>query len=368
MDDRVVQFRVGVMVFATLIITAILIVLSGETPDFAKQIFQPTYTIRLWFPEASSIRKDTLVHRNGIVVGRVTDVRFVGEEDGAERPQEVDEAEFLSGVLVTTEIQKDIKLYKHDRSRIQTDLLGKPSLHFLRAKDEIAGKDLLDATKLHRGEIASDPLGALSMVTASLSELTPNVNQASKALANAGNAIDEAARKVSAIFDETTQTQLKDAIAGADSALASIQSIIGDEQNQAELKAALAGLPDSLNQIRTTMETAQARMDEVQAFTAQLGSEETVGRLDRATQHLDQVMADMAVFSESLRNPQGSLGLLLRDRQLYDRLNGTAQNIEDLSRKLRPIIDDVRVITDKIARDPSRLGLRGALQRWPGIK
>ncbi len=39
MDERVVQFRVGVMVFATIIITAILVVMFGRGPAW---VFQPT--------------------------------------------------------------------------------------------------------------------------------------------------------------------------------------------------------------------------------------------------------------------------------------------------------------------------------------
>jgi len=40
----------------------------------------------------------------------------------------------------------------------------------------------------------------------------------------------------------------------------------------------------------------------------------------------------------------GSLGALLNDRQLYDRLNKAARNIEQLSRELQPIVD-----TDHVA-------------------
>ena len=66
--------------------------------------------------------------------------------------------------------------------------------------------------------------------------------------------------------------------------------------------------------------------------------------------------------------PQGSLGLLLHDRQLYDHLNNVAKNMDDLSRKLEPILRDVRVFTDKVSRHPEMLGARGMMQRYPGIK
>ena len=58
----------------------------------------------------------------------------------------------------------------------------------------------------------------------------------------------------------------------------------------------------------------------------------------------------------------------MHDRELYDNLNGAAANIEELSRQLRPILNDARVFTDKIARHPERLGVRGAMQKHIGIK
>ena len=84
MDERVIQFRVGVMVFATVIITAILLVLFEEVPGFVTDLFRRTYTVRLWFPEARGVDQDTLVRRNGLLVGRVKEVRFPRAEEREE--------------------------------------------------------------------------------------------------------------------------------------------------------------------------------------------------------------------------------------------------------------------------------------------
>ncbi|MFM9066237.1 MAG: hypothetical protein ACKOUR_02720, partial [Planctomycetota bacterium] len=37
-------------------------------------------------------------------------------------------------------------------------------------------------------------------------------------------------------------------------------------------------------------------------------------------------------------------------------------NIEDATRRLRPILDDVRVFSDKAASDPSVFGINGAIK------
>ena len=48
MSERVIQFRVGVMVLATAIIAGILIVLFGDLPS----LVQSTYPLRMNFSEA----------------------------------------------------------------------------------------------------------------------------------------------------------------------------------------------------------------------------------------------------------------------------------------------------------------------------
>ena len=73
MDERIMQFRVGVMVLATLIITAILVLLFGKVPSLVPHA---TYTIYVRFPEAPGVTRDTPVRKSGILIGRVSDIRF----------------------------------------------------------------------------------------------------------------------------------------------------------------------------------------------------------------------------------------------------------------------------------------------------
>ncbi len=368
MNERVVQFRVGVTVVASLLITGTLVVLFGESPRFIKRIFQPTYTVRLWFPEGRGLTEDGLVRRNGILIGRVASIEFASEVKGLPLPEGIDEPEYLSGILVAAEIRKEAKLYQHDVCQVETDLLGKTSLHFRRLKDQPAVGALVDTEKVLIGRVAPDPLDSLSAVTTTLDQLAKPIRQASEALAGAGDELKAAAKKVDTILDEQTQDNLQEATRLAKESLEGIRDMIGEKETRDRLKTALDRLPDDLATLSNTMKKAEKRLDEVQAFTAKLGSDEMVTRLDQTTRHLDQVMADLSVLSQSLKDPQGSLGLLLQDRQLYDHLSEAAENVDDLTRQLKPILDDVRVFSDKVARHPERLGARGILQRYPGIK
>ena len=45
-----------------------------------------------------------------------------------------------------------------------------------------------------------------------------------------------------------------------------------------------------------------------------------------------------------------------------------ATNVEQITNDLKPIVADARVFTDKIARHPEVLGVRGAIKPSSGIK
>ena len=62
MSDRVVEFRVGVMVLATAIIAGILVVLFGDLPS----LVQATYPLKMSFEDARGIATGTPV---GVGIG-----------------------------------------------------------------------------------------------------------------------------------------------------------------------------------------------------------------------------------------------------------------------------------------------------------
>ena len=67
-------------------------------------------------------------------------------------------------------------------------------------------------------------------------------------------------------------------------------------------------------------------------------------------------------------NGDGTLKKLINDPSLYNHLNEAACQVTKLLPKLEPILRDVNVFTDKIARHPESLGVRGAISPSSGLK
>ena len=80
-------------------------------------------------------------------------------------------------------------------------------------------------------------------------------------------------------------------------------------------------------------------------------------------------------MGKSINNSDGTLGKLIKDDTLYRQLAGTVSqasaavqdvrllvNNPEMRRRVRQILDDLRVFSDKIARDPGRIA-RGLVPR-----
>ena len=77
------------------------------------------------------------------------------------------------------------------------------------------------------------------------------------------------------------------------------------------------------------------------------------------------------MLTQALNNREGTIGQLIHDPQLYENLNRLMCNanqvfvqVNELTLRLRPVVDDARVFTDKVAREPGRI-ITGGLNPSP---
>ena len=209
-------------------------------------------------------------------------------------------------------------------------------------------------------------------VTASLESLT----RASDAVAALSGNLEKTFVKDDVHHDQTVK-KLDTALETFTLTLNNVNDIVGDADARQRLKESINSLPEvlanlekSFGGISTTIETADRNLRNLEGLSKPLGErgESMVKGIDKAISRLDDVLLQAATFTQALNESQGTLGKLVRDPQVYNDLAQAANNVNRLTQTLRPIIDDVRVFTDKIARHPEQLGVRGALDRRPGLK
>ncbi len=356
MDERVLQFKVGVTVLAMFIILAILIVAFGGIP---MPWGQGQYTLFIELPQAPGIAAGTPVRKSGIRIGEVAAVEFTPE----------------GRVLLTVEIDNHRRITRSEVCRIKGTLLGDAIVDFIPGSGPQSSEFLGEGDRID-GVVFSDPLEILAGLEGNLTGALDSIN-------TAGNEAAQLARRIDALVEDNRQkidrliVKSETALDGVIQTMGSLDAMFGDEQVQQDMKKGLADLPKLLAEARQavvrihqTMATADENLENLKGLTGPLGErgEALVMTIESSFNQLDQLVGQLAIFSRAINNRTGSLGQLVHNPELYQNLNRAAVNIEKISRQLRPIIDDVRIFTDKIARDPGRLGVRGALRQPSGIK
>lgn len=364
MDERVMQFRVGVMILATLIITAILVVLFGETPV----LIHRTYTLNIVFPQAPGVTKDTPVRKSGVLIGRVTGVDLLDQ----------------GGVRVTAKINSGVRLFQNETCRINSQLLGDAVLEFYYTASAPPGQaplapglgNPLEPGATVRGQASPDPLGVIVDIQGRLAGAVDSVARTSdhldEVIGRIGRLLANNEQRITSILGQADQT-----LSVIRATLENANAMIGDPNVQAQFRKAVVDAPgliaearDAVAQMRSGFRSFDQNMQNIEQFTRPLGERgnSIVKRFDHVIEDLDTVVGQVVKFGEAINNPNGTLGQLLTNRELYDNLNRTVTRLDDISRDLRPILNDARVFTDKIARHPEVLGVRGAMERRPGIK
>jgi phospholipid/cholesterol/gamma-HCH transport system substrate-binding protein len=354
MNERVMQFRVGVVVLATAIIAGILIVLFGDLPS----LVQATYPLKMSFTDARGVADGTPVRKNGILVGRVSSVTL--NERG--------------GVSVVANVDAYVPVYKDETPRITSTILGDAEIQLTPGiirppRQRVAEEEVLV------GAVSRDPFEAFATLEPKFGTALESLTEASAAVTKLSGNLDRMLvgnDSFGKLIQKTERTLDEFSVA-----MTNINDVMGDPQARANMKLVLAGLPEVLADLRTTvkgmgqtLETADRNLQNLEGLTRPLGERGAgmVAQVDATIGRLDEVLRQAASFTKALNESDGTLGRLVRDPRVYEDLAAAAANVKGLSQELRPIMDDVRVFTDKIARHPEQLGVRGALDHRPGLK
>ncbi len=389
MEERVMQFRVGVLVLLTGLFLFLLVMIIGAMPDLGAR----SYTIHVQFESAPGVQIDTPVRKSGVLIGRVTQVSLDKHT-----------------VLVTASIKQEYKIYRSETIMVNSaSLFGDAVLDVVKKKPDPRTEetghvpvsyretpagvmlvsftqpteppadddDVIGDDEVFWGETATNPLQVLV-------NLEDDVEQTLSRLSDASDNVGLLASGINTVLTGEDQ-KLSKLINGAErsftevsTAMNSLNKLVGDPVLKRDLERALSQIPELVHDMRIAADgmrrmaaSAETNLDNLRGFTEPLGENgpELVANLTLSTRNLDQMLAQVAGITEAISDRQGTVGQLIYNRDVYDRLDRAVENIEEITVKAKPIVQDIRTFTDKIARDPRQLGIKGALdRRQTGVK
>lgn len=362
MDERRLRIRVGIVVFAAVIVTMIMVVLFGLKPQF----LSPVYTIKVGFPRAPGVSRDTPVRKDGVPIGRVSDVML--------RDQ--------GGVVLTMRIDEQRVLRMNEFARISTGSLvtGDAVVEFVRDETDPNDSIIQDGDYLpNHGAVAGDPLEIMVQMEDRMTSAFESIQLAGTSMSRAFTKLEE---EMDDFLDEEQMQRiaasLENALNSFSDVMMAVEDIVGDPELAAEIKAIVGEARPVLTDARAALLKVQKTADtfdqvgrgvnrnlaNIERLTVPLGERGSIvfGNLDRTVGNADRLINELVTLTQRVNSGEGSIGRLANDEEIYEQITRTLHNIEYLSKRLRPIVDDVRIITDKVSRDPSQLGVRGVFE------
>ncbi|TWU55284.1 MlaD family protein [Rubripirellula reticaptiva] len=406
MDENKLKFGVGVLVISSIGAAIILTFLFGAFPS----VFNNEYSLNVAFESAEGIGLNTAVYRDGVQIGRVSKIRL--QEEG--------------GVLVSLAMDADQRLTHRYVPRIGSGNLvtGDSKLEFVRANPDssILPEEIRKDPKLLNAEFSDDEFLKYGSKTPSMFDMQNGIQSsvdaiqlAAQSISNAGESVNQLAIEVRQVVSGTdgridaVSQEAVEALEEFQGAIRDARAIIGNPKTRADLEASIAELPVLLRGARETLDATQETFKSFERVGVQFekvgaiaedavesakktvdgangvigNAEKTFANLEKFTEpfaargdelaeqvlltlgSVERTLAQVEVFAGALNNSNGTVKRLLEDDELYYQVRRTVENIEMATARIRPIMDDVRVFTDKIARDPRELGVRGALSKRP---
>src|SRR3954465_6998997 len=151
MNERVMQFRIGMFVIVAGLVLTMLIVWFGESPSLLRdQVY-----VKARYAEAPGVLEGVAVRKSGIRVGEVVAIAF------DQRPNQPD------GVLVTMTIERKYPIREGSVPRLSRSLIGDVTIDLLPGTGEADIKTARTPSEASviEGDTAVDPAKALAAAT-----------------------------------------------------------------------------------------------------------------------------------------------------------------------------------------------------------
>jgi phospholipid/cholesterol/gamma-HCH transport system substrate-binding protein len=254
------------------------------------------------FPNVEKLVVSNPVKINGLQVGKVTEL------------QELDKN--LSGILVTLTLTKDLNIPKNSVAVLSAELLGSGEVHIHLGN----GANYVQEGDTIRTE------RSLGLTDKFQKSLDPAINNINKTLLS----LDDVLQKLNTILDPNTRNNLQGIISNLAESSRSLQLLLNTESGM---------LAKSINNMHTiTADFARngpkidSTLSNLQVTTDKLSK----AKIAEAIESLQRTMARLEAGIAKIDSKEGTVGLLLNDRKLYDEVRIT-------NRSLTILLDDLRV-------------------------
>lgn len=360
MDEQKQEFRVGMMAVVALAAAVVMVFKFGDIGSEWKS----GTTIGIVLANASGVSPQAPIRMSGIQIGHVKSMKLVAEG---------------RGVLVDAHIDSEHTFRDDSIAQVSRSLLGDGAIEILPGTQ---GQPIATGTRI-AGRSVSDPMEMAAKMEQRLSTTLTTFEQTGRQWGQLANSLNSMMAQTGEDGISTVERsamaleQFTRTMKTAEETLAAAGTLISDPQYQQQLQATLTALPELLTETRNTLRTVNQVVGQVNTTVANINvattplaqqSQSMVNRLNQSLGNIESITSELAVVSKQMNDNDGTIKKLLTDPTVYRNLNATSASLAQLLQNLQPVIADMQIFSDKVARHPEVLGLRGVVRGSSGTK
>lgn len=284
-----------------LTIVALAMLIAGFNFLKGREIFNRSKKIYAVFEKLGPLEKSNLVKINGVSIGTVYDIE----------PTDKD----ISSVKVTIKLSRDVNIPVNSVAYISPGLVGASTVIVEKgdATAYLKNGDMLN-TRIDNGL-----LGDLS------SQVSPTLVKIRSSL----DSLNAVFTNINKLFDAGAKTNLQQTIANLNMATNSLNKLL-DAQN-GPLAASLKNVTSITDNLKKNNDSITAVISNTKQFTQKLSQLDLQQTMDT----LQSAITKLKTAIDKISSNEGTLGALINDRQLYNKLRDVMLSAEILLDDLR---------------------------------
>jgi phospholipid/cholesterol/gamma-HCH transport system substrate-binding protein len=298
------ETKVGVLAVA-----AILVLVLGFNFLKGQNVFSRPPVLYARFSDVGGLEKSNQVKINGLPVGTVYNIRQADKE--------------VNNILVEIHLTRDIEIPKNSVAFIDAGLLNSAFINVEKGDQHVYLKsgDTI-TTRLDKGL-----LGSIQ------TQVAPTLTRVNETL----DSLKFILGSINSVFDPNTKNNLQTVVANLAVSTASLQQLLNVQSGQ--LAQALANINAVTANLAKNNDAINSSIRNIEVTTSKLANaniEGTISALQSAVVELKNTIAN-------LNSKNGSLGLLMNDRELYDKLNKVTDRLNRAALSAEITLDDLRL-------------------------
>ena len=291
------ETKVGILA-----IVALVLLIVGFNFLKGKNVFNKEKHLYAVFADLGSLRKSNEVKMKGLPIGTVYDYTEIDKN--------------LSGVIVTITMKRDVNIPKDSRTTIESELLGSAYLNITQGTSTEYLKDgdtlVTDRAPSFLGDVKA--------------QITPTLTRVRDAL----DSLKLVLGNLNTVFDKETKGNIGDVVRNIKQTTSNLNKLLDAETGV--LAATLSNANSITNNLKKNNDSITATISSFKRAADKFSSLEVQPTVDS----LQETILEFKSVLNRFNTNEGTLGLLMKDRGLYDQMNKLLLGLEIL-------FDDIRV-------------------------